>query len=490
MGIIFKQSFQNTLVTYLGFGIGAINTLFLYTRFLTDEYFGLVGVILSTAAIIMPLMALGVPNTLVKYYSSYEDNRSKKNFLSLMLFLPLVLILPIALLSWLAQDLIAAFLARRNAIVEDYVWYIFLIGLAMAYFEVFFAWSKVHLRSVFGNLLKEVFVRAGVSIGLLLVYLKYLTVEDFLKLLVGLYLLRTLIMKLYAYSLTRPSPSFKLPGNTKEIIIYSSLILLGGSVAVLLLEIDRFMINQFIAIENVAYYTVSIFIATVIAVPSRSMHQITYPMTAELINNRSMDALKTLYRKSSLTLFIIAGIIFLLILLNLDDLYLLLPETYRGGFLVVFFIGLAKVFDSLLGNNNAILFNSSYYRTFLLMGILLVLLTILLNLWFIPRLGINGAAIASFIAIGLYNIAKLLFVRQKFSIHPFTAETLKVLSLLLLIGALFYFLEFSFHPLINIALKSSILLLMYIGILYRFRISEDLFGILNNWRNKEKPRGE
>ena len=490
MGIVFKQSFQNTLVTYIGFGIGAINTLFLYTRFLTDEYFGLVGVILSTAAIIMPLMALGVPNTLVKYYSSYDNSRMKRNFLSLMLFLPLILILPIALLSWLAQDIIAAFLSRRNAIVGDYVWYIFLIGLAMAYFEVFFAWSKVHLKSVFGNLLKEVFVRVGVSIGLLLVYFEYLTVEDFLKFLVGLYLLRTLIMKLYAYSLTKPSLSFKLPVNTGEVFIYSTLILLGGSVAVLLLEIDRFMINQFIAIENVAYYTVSIFIATVIAVPSRSMHQITYPMTAELLNSGSMDALKSLYRKSSLTLFIISGIIFLLIMLNLNDLYLLVPETYRGGVLVVLFIGLAKVFDALLGNNNAILFNSAYYRTFLLMGVMLVLLTILLNLWFIPRLGINGAALASFIAIGLYNMAKLLFVRQKFGIQPFTIETIKVFSLLLLLAALFYFLEFSFHPLINIALKSAIMMLMYIGILYRFRISEDLFGIISKWLKKEKPRGE
>ena len=98
---------------------------------------------------------------------------------------------------------------------------------------------------------------------------------------------------------------------------YSTLIILGGSVAVLLLEIDRFMINQYIAIENVAYYSVSIFIATVIAVPSRAMHQITYPMTAELMNVNAMGDLKQLYQKSSLTLFIISGLVFLLVVLNL-----------------------------------------------------------------------------------------------------------------------------------------------------------------------------
>ncbi len=472
---------KNTVVTYLGFGIGAINVLFLYTRFLTEAYFGLVGVILSTSVILMPILAFGVPNTLVKYFSRYQDRQEQQHFLSLMLLLPMLFILPVALLSWIAYDAIAGFLSRENEIVADYVWYVFLIGMAMAYFEVFYSWSKVHLKSVFGNFMKEVFARICISAALILVALNWLSVEGFLKCLVGIYLLRTGIMKLYAYSLSMPKISFSLPGNTREILGYSAFIVLGGSVAVILLEIDRFMINQFIAIENVAYYTVSIFIATVIAVPSRAMHQITYPMTAELMNSGGVEALKELYRKSSLTLFIVAGLIFLLVLLNLQELYQLLPLNYRDGFIVVLFIGLAKVFDAIMGNNNAILFNSEHYRVFLIMGIFLAVLTILLNMWFIPRFGINGAAFASFTAIACYNIAKLIFVKRKFDMFPFTVDTLKVLGLLIFVGVLFYLFNFTFHPIVNIILKSMLMSLMYIGILYRFKISEDIFGVLSNW---------
>ena len=481
MGIIYKQSIKNTLITYIGFGVGAVNTLFLYTRFFFFFYFGLVGVILSIAAILSPIISLGVPNTMVKFFSSFEDLRERQGFLSLMILLPLLLIVPIAFLSYVSYDLIATFLSRKNEIVYDYVWYIFLIGMAMAYFEVFYAWSKVHLKSVFGNFLKEVFGRVGISIGLILVFLEYLSVEDFLKVLVGVYLLRTIIMKLYAYSLSRPLITLKFPSNKVSIIGYSAFILIGGSVAVILLEIDRFMINQIIPIENVAYYTVSIFIATVIAVPSRAMHQITYPMTAEIINKGSQDELLSLYRKTSLTLFIVAGLIFLLIVLNLNELYLLLPVPYRGGLLVVTFIGLAKLFDALLGNNNAILFNSEHYKALLLMGVLLAVMTIFLNLWLIPRFGIDGAAMASFAAIAIYNTIKIIYVKQKFNIHPFTRETFKVLALLALVGALFYFLEFPFHPIVNIGLKCALMSLMYIGILYRFKISEDVFGILTKW---------
>ncbi len=479
MGIIFKQSLKNTTITYLGFAIGAINTLFLYTRFLTDEYYGLVGVILSSSLILMPLMAFGVPNTLVKYYSNFSDSKSADGFLTLMVLLPLLIIIPLVGVSFFANDIIGNFLGRKNVIVKDYVWYIFLIGLAMAYFEIFYAWSKVQMKSVFGNFMKEVFVRVGVSLLLILLFMEFISVDFFLKALVGLYLFRTILMKLYAYSLRRPKLRFNWPKNTKSMVIYSILIILGGSTAVILLEIDRFMINQFIPIQNVAYYTVAIFIATVIAVPARAMHQITYPMTAEILNRKDIAELKILYQKSSLTLFIISGLIFILILLNLNDLYSMLPEAYRGGYIIVLLIGFTKLFDALIGNNNAILFNSDYYRALLFMGVLLAVFTILFNWVLIPLYGLNGAAFATFMAICIYNIIKLIYVKRKFNIMPFTSETVKISGLLVLMVAIFYFVEFTFNPIINILLKSILITGAYVGILYRFRISEDVFGVLS-----------
>ncbi len=488
MGIVFRQSLSNTVVTYLGFGIGAISTLFLYTRFLTAEYYGLVGVILSTSAILMPLLAFGVPNAMIKYFSSYDEKRQRSSFLTLMLLLPLVMILPIAAFSYLANNAIGLFLSHKNAIVRDYVWHIFLIGLAMAYFEVFYSWSKVQLKTVFGNFMKEVFVRIGVVVLLVGVYLNVLSVEAFLNLLVVLYLLRMALMSWYAFSLHPPEFATDWPVNTRAILNYSLLIILGGSSSVLLLELDRFMINQFIPIENVAYYSVAVFIATVIAVPLRAMHQVTYPLTAEIMNQKDLQALKGLYQKSSLTLFIISGLIFLLILLNLEDLYLLLPEAYRGGFTIVFLIGLAKIYDAVSGINSAILYNSEYYQVVLLMGVVLAVLIIGLNLWLIPLLGINGAALASFLAIGLYNSLKLGYVWLKFRIHPFTRDSLKVTALILVLGGTFYFLHFPFSSIVNIILKSLILGILYLALVYKFRISQDVLKVLSGMLGRRKDR--
>ncbi|MCM4166175.1 hypothetical protein KCTC52924_03097 [Arenibacter antarcticus] len=484
MGIVFKQSLNNTLITYFGFVIGGINLLFLYTRFLTDEYFGLVNVILSASAVLMPLLAFGVPNTLVKYFAGFQAGRSRDSFLTLMVFLPLVLILPIALISQISNEAIGNFLSKENPVVKGYVWHIFLIGVAMAYFEVFYAWAKVNMRSVFGNFMKEVFSRITVSILLLLIYVDVISVLSFLNALVLLYLLRTLIMMFYAFKLQHLKLNFKLPPNTMAMVSYSALIILGGSAAIVLLEVDKVMLNQFIEIENVAYYSVAGYMAITIAVPSRSMHNITYPLTAEILHNKDIPGLKRLYQKSSLTLFIISGLLFLLIILNLHDLYYFLPDSYRDGYIIVVILGLAKVYDAILGNNNAILYNSDFYRALLLMGVMLAVLTILLNLWLIPRYGLDGAAIASFLAFFIYNTIKLVYVKAKFNIQPFTKETVKVFLLLLIIALLFYFVKFPFHPLVNIGLKSFLIIVPYVFVLYRFKISEDVFGALSKYLDR------
>ncbi|MBC29827.1 MAG: sugar isomerase [Muricauda sp.] len=484
MGIVLRQSFANTIITYIGFGVGAVNILFLYTKILPAQYFGLVTLILATGAILMPLMAFGVHNTMVKYFNAHR-NGEKDGFLSLMMLAPLLTIVPLAVLTLFFYEPIAGLLGAKNPIVKDYIWYIFLVGLAMAYFEVFYAYSKVHLKSVFGNFMKEVFVRLGVTILLVCFSLEWIDLGFFLKALVALYLLRTVVMKIYAYTLYLPKLSFHFPKETKEILTYSILIILGGSAALILLEIDKVMINQFIAIENVAYYSVAVFIATVIIVPSRAMHQITYPLTSELLGAQNHEGLKALYQKTSLTLFIASGLLFLLIVLNLNDLYLLVPEEYRGGFYIVFLIGLAKVMDSLLGNNNAILYNSKYYRTVLVFGVGLALLTILLNWLLIPPMGIAGAALASFTAIFIFNALKVWYVYSKFGMLPFTKGTLKVFLTLLLLAFLFSYLQFPFHPVANIGLKSLLIGAMYGGILYRFDISEDVTGFIKKFLGKK-----
>ena len=474
MGIVINQSIKNTLVTYFGFAIGAVNALFLYTNFLGKTHYGMVAFLLSAANIMMPLMAFGVHSTLIRFYSRCQTEVEREKFMNFMLVLPLFLIIPITAITFLGYDQIAYFILKENPQVKPFFWLIPIIGICMGYFEIFYAWVKVHMQSVFGNFISEVLVRVVIMCLLFAVHWDWITKDQFIYGLFLAYLLQLIAMKIFAMYVRMPKLSFKVPHNIKEIVFYSSFIILSGSVAMLLMDFDKVMIPAYENISSNALYSVAIFIATVIAVPSRAMLQIIYPITAKLMSENKLKELNVLYKKSAITLQVIGGLVMLGIFLNIKMLYQLIPGEYSGGILVVFLIGLSKFYDVILGNNNAIILNTKYYKWVLSFGLLLVFLMIGLNMIFIPLYGIDGAALATLISVFIYNTIKLVFVVKKMKLFPFTVNTLKSFSIIIGVFLAFYFWDFDFHPIVSIAIKSVLITLVYGLLNYKLKISEDI----------------
>lgn len=486
MGIVLKQSIKNTVITYFGFGIGAINALFLYTTFLGKTHYGMVAFLLSAANIMMPLMAFGVQSTLIRFYSNYPSQEEREKFMTFMLFMPLVLIVPVTLITYFFYDQIAFLILKENPEIKPFLWLIPIIGLCMGYFEVFYAWVKVHMKSVVGNFISEVLVRSIIMILLFSVHWNWITKDGFIYGLFGAYLLQVLAMKIYAFYIKMPVLDFKIPSNVKELFGYSFFIILSGGVAVLLMDFDKVMIPMYIKIENNALYSVAIFIATVIAVPSRAMLQIIYPITARLMNEKKYDELDDLYKKSAINLQVVGGLVMLGIFLNIKELYKIIPGGYEAGVAVVFIIGLTKFYDVIVGNNNAIILNTKYYRFALFFGLLLVFMMIVLNMILIPPYGINGSAWATLISVMVYNTIKLLFVVKKMNLFPFTISTLKSFGIIALVFVSFYFWDFPFFPLLNIALKSILITTLYVYINYKMAISIEINQVINNTFKKLK----
>jgi len=151
MGVVVNQSIKNVVITCLGFGIGAINTLFLFTKFMEEEYYGLVSYLLATSNLIWPLMAFGTHNTVIKFYTSYKDKEQQNRFLSMILLLPMCIALFTGVVGSVLYSYILDFFSKENTIIQPFVWTIYMLALTLSYFEIFFAWTKVKLKSVFGN---------------------------------------------------------------------------------------------------------------------------------------------------------------------------------------------------------------------------------------------------------------------------------------------------------------------------------------------------
>lgn len=484
MGIVQSQSIKNTFITFFGFGIGAINALFFYTHFLGKLHYGIVATLLSGANIMMPLMAFGAQNTLIRFFSYYKTEKEREEFLTFMLFFPLVLIAPILLIFYLFYEPISSYWISENPSLAPYFWLIPLVGLFMAYFEIFYAWVKVHMKSVIGNFISEVLVRLLVMLLLISVHFDWIDKATCVYGIAFAYFAQLFVMKLYAFSIKMPVFRFVIPENVKDIFQYSSFIIVSGGVAVMLVDFDKVMIPHYLEISQNALYGVAIFISTVIVVPSRAMTQIVAPITAKLMVEKKHDELNDLYKKSAINLQVIGGFIMLLIFLNIKELYHLIPKDYSGGIWVVFMIGLSKFYDVLLGNNNSIIVNTKHYRTVLLFGVFTVVLMIVLNMIFIPLYGIEGSAFATLITVMIYNTIKLFFVINKMDLYPFTINTLKSLLIITAIFPIFFFWDFSFHPIINIALKSTLITLVYVFANYKLKISEDINLVLDGLLKK------
>ncbi len=486
MGVVLQQSFKNTLIIFFGFAIGGINVLFLYTHFLDAEYFGLITFLLSTANILMPLLVFGMQHTIVKFFSSYTEKVDQDNFLLSAIILPLFIILPLSFIGVLFYDYTAEILSKENLIIKKYTYLIFFISISMGYFEVFYAWSKVQMQSVFGNFIREVFARICVLILLLAVYFKWLSNEQFVYAVALVYFIRMLIMKLYAFKLYFPKVDrFSLPNNFREILSFSFYIILAGSAGSILLEIDKFMIPQMEKIAQVAYYSVGVYIASVIAIPSRALQQIANPITAKELNNNNLAEVEILYKKSSINLLIVGGLFFLLINVNIHELYQLInkPE-YTVGIYIVLIISISELFKLSLGTNGAILTNSKYYKMLFYFSIAMAVSVIVLNRVLIQVLGIEGAALATLLVVLVFGVIKIVYVKNKLKMQPYSKKTKIILGIIGLLFAAFYFLNFNIHPLLSILIKSVLLTAIFSYLMIKLKLSEDINILFNKYFGK------
>ncbi len=492
MGIVFKQSLKNTIVIYLGFLIGGLNTIIFYPNILGKEFYGIVAGLLSYSNLIMPLMALGVHYTVIKFFSTFKTKEEKDKFLTLVILAPLVVAVPIGFLWHNIHHLIVTkFITEANAKISNYTIVIYIISLCCAYFEVFYAWSKVHLKTVLGNFLKEFYNRAVIMLLLFAVYFKLLDASGFIYVLTIMYVIRTLIMMGYAFKTYTPKLSVKAPNNIKEIIRFSSFIILAGSAGAIILDIDKVMVLGKETFDKAAYYTVAVFIGSFIEAPSRAMSQILQPLTSKSINDNDSKEIESLYKKSSINLLLIGGLFFLLVNCNVSELFRIMPKGYESGVLAVLLISLVKLFNMTLGNNGSIIANSKFYKITLPIGLGTAILVYILNVLFYHKINMNtnGLALATLVTIIVFNSFKLWFVKRKFSLSPFSHKTWQMLLIISVLFGCFYFWNFNvgelmlfnfpIHPIINIVLKSILIVSIYMTLIISLKISPQVNLIIN-----------
>ena len=488
MGIIARQSFYNILSILFAFALGGINTIVFYPRVMGPEFHGLIGALLANSNIIQPLFAYGIQFTIIKYYSACTSKREQDNLLVFSILLPLAVILPLVGLVY-QYDFISAFVFSEDSPARDFLFLIFSIATATAYFEIFYSWLRIQKKTVFGNFLKEVYQRVMITVLLTFYFLGWLDFDGFIVALIVGYFLRLLLIVGYALWVYRPEVHFELPENLKVLLRYCSYIFLTGFSASIILDLDKSMIEQLLKPEYVSFYMVAIFIAAVIDAPSRAMVQIVSPMVAEALNTKNSVRLEELLKRSSLNLLLVSGLLFVLITTNLDDIYRLIEllnaqQGYAAGLPIILLISFSKLFSASLGCLNNIITNSEYYRYLLIFSVAAASLAVILNIQFIQSYGFVGAALATLIVVTLFNFLKIVLVYSKFKIHPFGIKSILVLLLILTLYGVFFNINLDFHPILTVTIKATLAGALYLGVSYFLGLSEEVNRVIDRFLKK------
>lgn len=477
MGIVIRQSIRSSIISYIGVAIGYVNVLWLYPYFLSTEQVGLFRLIQSTAYLLATFGQMGLAQSFIKFFPEFKK---EKGFLGATLVGGTLGFILLCLFSILFQSSITGYFSQESPLFVEYFQLTLIVTYLIILFQLLEAYSRSLLNIVAPTLLKDIGLRI-LTMGFLILYgFEYLNFNTLVYLLIAVYGMAALGLLIHFARNKELSLSlnfgFLKNGQLKRVLNYGLFSLIGAGGTQIILQIDSVMISGSLGLEETGIYTIAFFIGIVIEMPKRAITQLSSALLAQSFNKNDMAAVKKLYQQTSINQLLIGSLLLIGIWANLNNIYAFIPnnEAYLTGINVVLFIGLGKLSDMAFGTNGEIIVMSKYFRFNVIAVAVLAVLTILLNLWLIPLYGIEGAAIASFLAMLSFNLIKYVFVWIKFGIQPFNFATLKMIGIVALVLFVNRLLPVQESHLIDLIIRSGIIATLVIGLALLLKVSTEV----------------
>jgi len=484
MGIVQRQTLRGTAWSYMGALLGFVNIILLSPKIFTTGEIGVVQLLMSLVTMIAQFASLGFTNVINRLFPYFRNSREKHHgFLALALVITLTgFIVALIFLKFYSPHF-ESINTERSPLISEYSVYLPALLLITLLFNLLDNYNKVLYDAVLGTFLKEFLFRV---LNFALICLFWAGIIDFSGYMFGYVISQGVpLVIIFISLLVRGEITLKLQtghisaGLKKEILYLSLFGILTGFSSILLTTLDKVFINKYLGEAEVGIYSIATYFAVLISLPGRSVAKISIPFLAESWKKDDMDTIDDMYRRSSINQYAIGMLIFIGLLVNLDNIMRLLPEAYGNSGAVIILVGIGYLISVIAGINGTILSTSVLYRYQTWLMFLLVALFVGASVLFVPRLGIAGAALAVMISNIVYNMAGIFVVGKKFGIWPFSKAHV-ILTIVGIITALaVYFLPvMPLYP--DIAVRSLAAVILFTAGLYIFRVSEDLNKLVDD----------
>ncbi len=478
MGIIEKQATKNTIFSYSGAALGFISVIY-SAQVLNPDENGLIRLLLSIALLLAQFAALGFNNITLRYFPYFRNKeKGHHGFLFYGLVISLIGFILCVLFYVLFKNKLIETNLEKSSLFVDYVIYILPLTFLILFFNLFDYYLRSFYSSVIGTSSKDFTQRIIILLVLSLYYFELIPFNSFVFLYAAAVGLPTLILFLYIIKIgewhIKPVKGIIDASMRRGMVKLGLYSILAGGGGLILANIDIIMVNQILGLSETGIYGIAFYFGTIIIIPSRSIIRIATTIISESFKKKDYKEIASIYVKSCNTQLAIGLLLFVGIWCNIDNIMLLLPEAYRGGEKVILFIALGYLIDMATGVNYVIMITSKYFRYDGYFMVLILALAVGSNYLLIPKYGISGAAMATAITIGTYNLMRWIFILYKFNLQPYNFNTIK----LLLIGGILYLIG-HYLPTINqfiadILLRSSVIGASFISLLLLTEASPEL----------------
>jgi O-antigen/teichoic acid export membrane protein len=494
MGIVIRQSIKSVIITLGGVLLGALIAV-LSTRFFPKNELGFRENLIKVSIWVSYLAIFGFNYTVLIFGQKYPPGHEKRSsFLAITGIIPLVFSVVVSMAFFIMEPYLSEIYNGGDAVMmHQYIWLFPILTLLSS----MIGWMEGYLQSLhktaLQNLAREVIARVIYIILIILFALQIINFHAFIWLYVIFYLIPFFFLLYIAMS----NPGFHFnykrgvfsSAEIKEIFRFSGYHMLTVASAVLILQLDVFLLGPLGGLEQVAVYSIATLAISMLRNPTRVIGIAATPAFTKSYNEGDMAGLRDLFSRSSINMQIIGVCMFVLTYINIDniqDIMAIIKGGYNQIKPLIMILMIGQLFDMITGLNFELIGVSKYYRFNFWIALLLLALVFILNYFMIKEIGIYGAAWATTIGLIIFNIAKTFFLWNKMNIQPFSKATIYVLIAGAIVGFATWIIPYLGNVFVDAICRSTIFALLMWFVLYRIKASPELNDITDNLIHKRR----
>ncbi len=488
---IIKQSIKSSAYNYIGILLGAFFTLYLTPKFLTTQYNGLYRLLLEYAGIIATYTHFGIPLVVNKYYHKIvTETEYHKGFNFFIFGLPLIGFFIITILFVLFKETITRLISSEEdyELVLQYILFMVPIFLCNSYLLIQRAYSAMLGDIIFvsfvQNVLYKIFNIVAVIVFIFTGNFKFSMWVIVISNIIGVVLVQ-LKINTFAHKRISFAPSWdfiKKNHLSRDFFKFFIFIIFSNLSAFFITKIDLFFVGKYTDLSNIAFYTTASYFVLFLMVPYNSVLAISFPEVVRLYSLKEKEKLSAMIKSNAMFGLILSIYCFLMIWINIDFIYELMPngELYAKGRYVFMILAIGRIVDISIGSLGQLIVASEWYNYTLLFSLITSVLGIVLGYYLTTSYGIIGSALAITITVFVSDIFQILLGYFKLKILPFDNNTIRILVVTIIV--FLFALIFDFIKLNNyltLVLKILFITIVFFGGIYLFNINKETNNLIS-----------